>query len=238
MYSYSKIQAFLDCPLKYKYRYIDGIKPEGDFVEFFVGKKVHETLEKLYQTKEPSLEWLLGYYENKWYSGWNENILVKEGTPGDFFKKGRECLEHYYSDFFLTDLEETVATEKKLFFKINSRQFIGYIDRLSKNAGETIIHDYKTGGAEDTANGMQMPLYQIALSQNAENTENITLQWHFLSLKKRVKVKKTQEDLNTTINNVTSAINEIESKFATDFKPTKGEHCSRCDFKKNCPAWK
>jgi hypothetical protein len=55
-------------PLKYKLRYIDGIKRyDIEGVEAFLGSRVHETLEKLYDdmklSKLNTLEEITAYYE-------------------------------------------------------------------------------------------------------------------------------------------------------------------------------
>ena len=48
-YSHSKIGCFENCPLQFKFRYIDRIKKEKEEgIEAFMGSRVHDTLEKLY----------------------------------------------------------------------------------------------------------------------------------------------------------------------------------------------
>ena len=37
IYSYSRIKTFENCPLKYRYRYIDRIKVDTEGVEAFMG---------------------------------------------------------------------------------------------------------------------------------------------------------------------------------------------------------
>ena len=46
-YSHSRLSTFEDCPLKYKYTYIDKLdRDRRDSVEAFMGGLVHETMEK------------------------------------------------------------------------------------------------------------------------------------------------------------------------------------------------
>src|SRR5215472_4453488 len=47
-YSHSRLATFEDCPRKFRYRYVDDIKVDGEGVEAFMGKRVHEILERLY----------------------------------------------------------------------------------------------------------------------------------------------------------------------------------------------
>ncbi len=48
-YSHSKLSTFEQCPIKFKYRYIDKIPVEFEkTIEAFLGEIVHEALEWLY----------------------------------------------------------------------------------------------------------------------------------------------------------------------------------------------
>ena len=80
MYSNSRIETFEKCPRKYKFRYLENIKSETEGVEAYVGKRVHETLEKLYRdlkmTKMNTLEDLLRFYESEWEKNWHGKIQV------------------------------------------------------------------------------------------------------------------------------------------------------------------
>ncbi|HVO32788.1 MAG TPA: PD-(D/E)XK nuclease family protein, partial [Elusimicrobiota bacterium] len=102
MFSNSRIEAFEQCPRKYKFRYIDNIRTDTEGIEAFVGKRVHESLEKLYRdlklTKLNSLDDLLSYYESQWEKNWHTKVRIirAEYTPGHYFGLGRQCLTDYY----------------------------------------------------------------------------------------------------------------------------------------------
>ena len=52
-YSHSRLSTFEDCPLKYKYTYIDKLdRDRRDSIEAFMGGLVHATMEKLYHRLE------------------------------------------------------------------------------------------------------------------------------------------------------------------------------------------
>jgi len=55
-YSNSKLTAYEDCPQRYKFKYIDRIKPpeEKEGIEAFLGLRVHKALE--YLEKEKSIQ--------------------------------------------------------------------------------------------------------------------------------------------------------------------------------------
>lgn len=49
IYSHSKLETFENCPLRYKFAYIDRIKREEEGIEAFLGSRFHEVMEKLYK---------------------------------------------------------------------------------------------------------------------------------------------------------------------------------------------
>ena len=80
-YSHSRLSTFEDCPLKYKYIYIDKLdRDRRDSVEAFMGGLVHETMEKLYHdlsyTKLNALEELLAFYRQRWAQEWTDEIII------------------------------------------------------------------------------------------------------------------------------------------------------------------
>ena len=50
-YSYSKINLFNSCSLKYKFLYIDKNYKKEEGIEAFLGKLIHETLEWIYKRR-------------------------------------------------------------------------------------------------------------------------------------------------------------------------------------------
>ena len=81
VFSNSRLGAYEQCPLKYKYQYIDKIKvEEAKTVEAFMGSCVHETLEKLYRDlklqKRNTQEDLLKFYNDLWAKNWSDDIKI------------------------------------------------------------------------------------------------------------------------------------------------------------------
>ena len=53
MYSHSKLSTFEQCPLKFNFRYLQKIEPDfKTTIEGFLGSKVHDTLEWVYNNKQ------------------------------------------------------------------------------------------------------------------------------------------------------------------------------------------
>ena len=49
-FSYSSLQTFKKCPAQFKIRYIDKVRKKDEGIEAFMGKRVHESIEFLYNT--------------------------------------------------------------------------------------------------------------------------------------------------------------------------------------------
>jgi hypothetical protein len=80
-YSYSKLETYEKCKLKYKYRYIDKIIPEvPKSIEAHLGTCVHATLEWLYnelmKAITPGIERVIEYYTDFWLKENSQDFLI------------------------------------------------------------------------------------------------------------------------------------------------------------------
>ncbi|MAZ61635.1 MAG: hypothetical protein CMG50_05620 [Candidatus Marinimicrobia bacterium] len=70
-FSYSRISTYNQCPQKYKIQYIDKIYSSKNSLEAFMGKSVHDVLERLYTMKNLknqfiSFDYLIEMYCEYW----------------------------------------------------------------------------------------------------------------------------------------------------------------------------
>ncbi|WNY27829.1 hypothetical protein MmiEs2_00020 [Methanimicrococcus stummii] len=256
VYSHSRLSMFEKCPLSYKYRYLDKIKPEVPFIgiEAFLGSAVHESLEFLYrlQKKMPTADipliLLLDKYETIWNSNWSDDVqVVKEGmTKDDYFLQGKKILADYYKNHQPFDKEETLAVEERIDVNIEGFKIMGFIDRVAvnKETGNLEIHDYKTSGklpqACDFQNDRQLALYQIgARKKHPEYSErDVEVIYHYLKFSEEFRFQKTDEEIETVKNNVVDLIQTIEfSAWENNFKPCVSKLCNWCEFSGICPAF-
>ncbi|MEM5812725.1 MAG: PD-(D/E)XK nuclease family protein [Candidatus Aenigmatarchaeota archaeon] len=249
VYSNSRLSCFEQCPLKYKYEYVERIeRPVEETVEQFLGSRVHEALEKLYRDlkfqKEDTLEELLDFYNSQWKKNWNQNIILvrKEYTQENYRKMGEKYITNYYKRYYPFNQSVTIALEQKLTVSLDSEgkyRITGRIDRLSSNGdGCYEIHDYKTSFSMTPHSILeterQLPLYAIAVKHHYHDAEKILLTWHFLSADKSVTITKTDEQLQKLRKEIIELIDKIES---SDFIPRKSELCDWCQFRTICPEW-
>ena len=248
-YSHSKLATFEQCPLKFKFRYIDRLKPDIEqTIEGYLGTKVHKTLEWIYneilnkRTEEITLDEIIKYYALSWNKDYDNKIKIvkQEFTAEDYFNRGIKFL----IDYFTTNSpfkDNTLETETKFLLNLeDGNTIIGYIDRLVHNKETNIfeVHDYKTSATiktqEELDKDRQLALYSLAIKDRFKEATEIYLVWHFLDFNQKLISKRTKQQLELLKQEITQLIKKIES--TTSFFPCKTNLCEWCEFQSYCPV--
>ena len=248
IYSHSRLAAFEQCPLRFKFQYIDKLKPDiKQSIEGFLGNKVHDTLEWIYNEvakgRTLQLDEILQFYIENWHKDYTPDIKIikEEYTSEYYFNQGIKFL----IDYFLKHSpfkDNTIACEKKILINLDPKgkyKIQGYIDRLVHHKDKNIfeIHDYKTGGflksQEELDRDRQLALYSIGIREMFENVKDVHLVWHFLAFNKTLTSFRTIEQLEKLKKEIIELINKIES--ATEFQANPSILCKWCGFRSYCP---
>lgn len=247
-YSHSRLSSFENCPRQFKYRYIDQIKVDTEGVEAFMGKRVHEILERLYHhiarnSRPPSLAQVLERYRQDWERSWHEKILIvrKENPREYYLERGARCLENYYRGHYPFTSGETVALEERLRLRLDGDgryKMLGIVDRIVRSGeGAFEIHDYKTSASLPPQRKLnedrQLALYQIGLEQTYPDVKEVELVWHFLIHNRTLRSRRSPEALVELRRATMQVIDAIEAE--TEFRPRPGPLCRWCDYAGICP---
>jgi len=252
VYSYSRINTFENCPLQFKFRYVDKIKRYRESVEAFLGSRCHDVFEKLYKDKKlgknNSLEDLLSFYNSIWDKKWRDDIqIVKKEYKAEHYKNiGQKAIKDYYAKYHPFEQSKTINLEKAVYVTLNGNggqnyKFMGYIDRLSEVAdGELEVHDYKTSGTLPEQRILdqdkQLALYQIAVENSWPNSKKVHLVWHYLVFDKEMRSYRTAEQLEKLKQVFLASIKTIEQTTeANNFLPLESPLCNWCDYPDLCP---
>ena len=250
LYSHSRLSSFENCPKQFEFRYVLKIPSETESIEAFVGKRVHEILERLYQFvgrgQIPSVEKVVDRYQKLWeetYDGERVRI-VREGVPLSFYRElGEHCLRGYYSRHYPFDEDETLGIERRVIFPLDDAgkyRMQGIIDRISRARDGTIeVHDYKTGARVPSQKMLdqdrQLALYQIGLAAEYGEDVPFRLVWHYVAKNQTRTSTRTPEQLATLRVSTIERIDEIER--TTAFPPRKIALCNWCEYKPRCPLY-
>lgn len=248
IYSHSRLSTFEQCPLKFKFRYIDNLTPDiKQTVEGFLGNKVHDTLEWIYRevAKGNTLELddVIKHYLDSWNREFCKEIKVidEKQDAQHYFDLGIKFLiDYFFSHSPFKD--NTIAIEKKIIISLDAEgKYIlqGYIDRLVHHKDTNIfeIHDYKTGNSlksqEELDRDRQLALYSLGIKNSFPNVNEVYLVWHFLAHNKKMTSRRTDEELENLKQEIIQLINRIES--TQEFNPNPGCLCKWCEFQSYCP---
>ena len=251
-FSYSSLETFKKCPVQFKIHYLDKVVKPDAGIEAFMGQRVHEALEFLYDEvthgKIPLLDTVLEKYRELWVHAWHDRIAIfrwEEFGPENYFALGEDCLARYYR-LHKPFSEPVRGIEVDLIFTLDSSDdyvMRGILDRVDHTGnGMWEIHDYKSGKRALTQRqadtDSQLALYQIGFQQNEKNVESVTLVWHFLQHGMEVRSVRTENQLNSLISKTKKTIDRIRSKIDSggEFAPKESFLCNWCYYWEECPA--
>lgn len=251
LYSHSRLSTFQQCPLKFRFQYIDKeAAPLEKGVEAFLGTMVHDALEKLYTDlkfeKLMGLDELLAWFNENWKKEWNREIVIvrKEYTQENYRRMGEKFLADYFRRYYPFDQGRTIALEKKIMLKLDPEgkyRLQGFMDRLT-DAGNGVyeIHDYKTNSSlpieEYMQKDRQLALYALAVKDGYPDVKRVKLVWHFMAFDKEWVLEKTPKELEELRKEIIGLIKEVEKE--KEFKPSTSQLCDWCQFRPICPMFK
>jgi len=251
-YSHSRVSTFENCPYKYKLQYIEKVEPEiQETIEIFMGKRVHETLEKLYKDKKfkklISKATLLKFYKDIWEKEISDDVLVvKEGLTAKNYKKmGIKFIEDYYDKYKPFDQLTILGleTQDRMTLKDGNSWHVRIDKFACDNYGNYYVCDYKTNSAmkdqEEADEDRQLAMYSIWVKDKFKDCKSVKLVWHMLAFNKEAISERTDKQLEKLEDEVIALIKKIEIATKEDDFPTKVTAlCDYCGFKSQCPSFK
>lgn len=249
VYSPSRLSSYENCPLMYKYSYVEKVKlePEVKTIEAFMGSRVHEALEKLYRdlklSKLNSPEDILAFYEDSWERSWSENVKIvrEEYTPENYYDTGAKCIVNYYRRYAPFDQSRTLGLEQSIFIDLDGYKLRGFIDRLAQRSDAHYeIHDYKTSQylpmQRHFDEDRQLALYQVGVEERWGDAERVDLIWHYLVHDKEMRSKRSSGDIARLKAETIALIEEIERAVEEDnFPARESQLCAWCEYQPICP---
>ncbi|MCI4346211.1 MAG: PD-(D/E)XK nuclease family protein [Thermoplasmata archaeon] len=259
--SYSQIRTYLECPLRWKFLYIDRLSeaPRG---YFSFGRTVHSVLEELLQPfVQPTArraggstqftleefgagrgsprapldpEGMLALYDRLWVSEGYESPEDEER----YRALGRTLLLRYHREI-TTQPPTPVAVEAHLETTWDGIPVHGYVDRIDLTpSGGLEVLDYKTGRgltSRDALTSEQLGLYQVLVERNypypVERLALIDLRGGS-HLVSPPRPAEALAALRQSVGEVADGIRDEE------YAPTPGRPCARCEFQDRCPEFR
>ncbi|HNW47443.1 MAG TPA: PD-(D/E)XK nuclease family protein [Thermotogota bacterium] len=254
-FSYSKLSAFDQCPLKFRYQYVQQV-PSKTSPALFLGQIVHDTIaayEKalqrkssgqivagvMFSTENEDLEWLHQTFRQKWMAERNkcrqQGLLeMSRSEEAIYGIRGLRMLENFYKSPFASCPYET---ERFLDVPLGEDLiFVGRIDRIEKRQTGFRIVDFKTGKfSERFIDFLQLHTYSWLAYQYGLKVDS-TL-FYFLEDDELVERPFSHEQNQRT----EAALKEkcqtvLLAAQNNAFPKKKGPLCAYCDYQDLCDS--
>jgi len=250
IFSYSKMALYKECPLKYKFKYIDKM-PEKPKTYFSFGQSIHSALEFFHsRVPPPSYDELINFFMVKW----KEKTYIEKGYSDEErelsdLEKAKLILKKYW-DKHKYETKIPFLCEYNTFVDVDGIRVVIIADKIEYlGQGKIKVIDYKTG-KEGKRTSDQLYMYQKILEldrtliekvaeklkDRVKNIEVDNMVYYYVENLKEVSFKRASSiEIGKFWEEALKIVDDINSE---KFDPTPGEmQCNYCDFKFNCPVF-
>lgn len=235
--SHSRVEDYLTCPLKYRFKHVLNIPVLPHHTQVF-GRVLHKTIHTFLKSRLLSRpfgrEELLKEYERNWV---NEGYLSREHEE---LRKaaGREALTAFYereqASGGLPALLETPFVWREKSVKLSGR-----FDRVDFESGGPVIIDYKTDGAASekeadrkAARSLQLDIYALSFLKT-QGRLPAEVRLYFLEKGVVGRAVKGRAELERAQSAILEAAEGVK---AGSFPARPSWHnCNYCEYKTICP---
>ena len=250
--SWSAISTFRTCPLKYKFRYVDGLPEESVSSALVFGSGIHSAVEQHFQAilsgdPKPDLDSLLFAYRSAWLP--HDPDAIQFGgseTPASLDALASKMLTAFLSSPAASVQGRVLGVEEEIRGMLveGVPDLYGRVDLLTEDSDSLVITDIKTSRGkwsqeqvEDS--GEQLLLYSHLASEISPGKK---VQTRFLVLTKTKEpvieehVREVEPgNVKRTLAGVERVWRAIESGV---FYPAPSVMaCSGCGYRAACRAW-
>ncbi len=246
--SYSALETFKRCPLKFKLQYLDRIKTPKSKEALF-GTLIHSALKILHEPglTIPSEEDILKYVSDNW----NATIYASEQESAMAFAQAIKMLKDYYAKnypakFNVLALETLFEAPLKVGEEVHS--ITGKIDRIDKTTeGLFEVIDYKTAkkmpSQETMEKDLQLAVYHLGLANRwpsiIAEKKPVKVSLYFLKHGEILSARRTVEQLEATKESLARSLATInDATKDAKFPPTPNPLCDWCEYQRHCPYFK
>jgi putative RecB family exonuclease len=250
--SWSALSTFRTCPLKYKFRYVDGLPEESVSSALVFGTGIHTAVEQHYQAllsgdPKPDLDALLFAYRSAWLP--HDPDAISFGT-----KETRESLDDLAARMLAAFLSSPAASVQGRVLGVEEEirgmlvegvpDLYGRVDLLTEDDDRLTITDVKTSRGkwsqeqvEDS--GEQLLLYSHLASEISPG-KKIATRFLVLTKTREPQIEEhvrevEQASVKRTLAGVERVWRAIESRV---FYPAPSTvTCSSCGYRAACRAW-
>jgi putative RecB family exonuclease len=250
--SWSAISTFRTCPLKYKFRYIDGLPEESVSSALVFGTGIHTAVEQHFQAilsgeEQPNIDRLMFAYRSAWLP--HDPDAIQFGST-----ETRASLDALAARMLTAFLNSPAASVQGRVLGVEEEirgllvdgvpDLYGRVDLLTEDDDTLVVTDIKTSRGKWSAeqvedSGEQLLLYSHLASEISPGKKIATRFLVLTKTKEPVIEEHTREvdpvNVKRTLVGVERVWRAIESRV---FYPAPSVmSCSTCGYRAACRAW-
>ena len=247
--SISQVNAYLGCPLKYRFQYVDKIPRPWRVGGMAFGTSIHAAVEWFHKERmsgrTPVLPDVLQVFDADWYAQNVEPLVFSERESREgLADKGRAMLQLYVESVNGT---KAVAVEQPFELDLADPEtgevlevrLRGIIDLIEE--GDVLV-DLKTAGRTLESGGLdrhlQLSAYALAYLLFKGSVPRLRLDMLLKTTKPRLERHETTrsiEDLSWTARLIREVSLAIETEH---FFPNPSWRCTECEYFAHCQQWR
>ena len=250
--SYSAVRTFQGCPLKYRFRYVDGLTEDCVSSALVFGSAIHAAVEFFYSQQlageaAPDLRTLLKIYECSWNERSREQIRFgSQETPESLNALAARMLHTFLKSELRIPEGRIIGVEEELRGQLSPDLpgVLGRIDLILETEDAVIVQDFKTSRSlwahEHAYEQAEQLLLYASLARHLVPGKPLRLQFTVLTKTKtpqlqRVEATFDEQRLKRTTRVLQTVWQAIQ---AGHFYPAPSPiQCSGCGYRKQCEAW-
>lgn len=250
--SFSQLNTYMSCPLKYWYQYVLGIKPSTTPASLAFGGAIHRALAWHLQSQlegdpMPESE-VLAYFEADWFeSVEREHVLFSRHDGDSLLVLGKGMLLAYLESP-APQAMQLVGIEEPFTLTIDPElpPVVGTLDALYVSVSAptaALVVDFKTSAASmpesRVAQDLQLTCYSLALSAMGYPVAEQTVGFTVLTKTKTPKVQQLMATRTAAQQGqfVKTAKQIYGAILADLFYPRRDLQCAGCPYAELCEAW-
>jgi len=245
--SVSQVQAYLACPLKYRFQYVDRIAAPWRPAALAFGSSIHSAIEWFHRERlagrSPTIEGVIAIFEADWYAANLGPVVFGDRESKEALgEKGAELLRLYVAE-----------TDGELPTRIEERFEIDLVDPMTGEVLDIRLHgaidlidgdilvDLKTAARTLEEGGLerhlQLSTYALVFLLREGRIPKLRLD-QLLKTKiprlERQETTRTLEDLAWTARLIAGTARAIANRH---FYPNPSWRCTECEYFAHCQGW-
>jgi RecB family exonuclease len=230
--SYSKVRTYRECPLKYRFTYVEKLpKPPRPFT---LATRMHHALNAYHlyaRPGQPNFEEMVRRYDEAWDIA--RRPEVREDRQ---YREGLALLEQYHQNVGPT-IQPPLMLERRVKLPLGPHTLHAVIDRVDMTEAGPEVIDYKMARelpAQETVDSdLQLGIYHVALEET-EGMPPAQLSLYFLRHGRKLSTHKTPGESRALLGELIETADGITRDRRWD--PCPGDACQTCDFWAYCPT--